>query len=36
MCINIHAYASILMLLRLFDSLVNSIAKIRAGGVTGD
>jgi hypothetical protein len=36
MCFNIRACASILVLLRLFDSLVNSIAKIRAGGVAGN
>jgi hypothetical protein len=33
---NIHACASILVLLRLFDSPVNSIVKIRAGGVVSD
>jgi hypothetical protein len=36
MCFNIRACASILVLLRLFDSPVNSIAKIHAGGVVGD
>jgi hypothetical protein len=36
MCFNIRAYASILVLLRLFDSPVNDIAKICAGGVAGD
>jgi hypothetical protein len=36
MCFNIHACASILVLLRLFDSPVNSIVKICAGGVAGD
>jgi hypothetical protein len=33
---NTRAFPSILVLLRFFDSLVNRLAEIRAGGVVGD